>query len=237
LLERRQFTNNREEARVLSPSRNSFYKINSQVNINDFDGDTRTSSPTLSNGSTGSDETKQQEDSDYPLEMKELMGKYPFSFPPVKKDKVREKARYAACWLEELFGVSSKERRDNLEEMIVNFFDPEKSDAKWSPTPVIEDTTEQHSTTLSAGDKMGDTESESEDSYERVITALVRKNRVDNPSMGFATALGLATEWMAWFSGFFDESNQGSREEFAIELFGLEEWMEREWIDVEGMVG
>jgi hypothetical protein len=65
----------------------------------------------------------------------------------------------------------------------------------------------------------------------------VRKNRVDNPSMGFATALGLATEWMAWFSGFFDESNQGSREEFAIELFGLEEWMEREWIDVEGMVG
>jgi hypothetical protein len=165
--------------------------------------------------------------------MKELMGKYPFSYPPVEKDKVLVKARYAACWLEGLFGASSKERRDKLEDTIVKFFDPDSRDAKKSHSPVVEDTTELHPLSPAIQKGKGGTESKKENPYQHIITALAKKILAQNPHMVWETALQSATQSMSWYSDMlsrrrlYDEKLATVfKEETVIEFFGLEKWME-----------
>jgi hypothetical protein len=130
-----------------------------------------------------------------------MMGKYPFSYPPVEKDKIRVKARYAACWLEGLFGVSSKERRDKLEDMIVEFFDPDGRDAKKSHSPVVGDTAELHPLSPAIEKEKEGTEAEKENPYQHIVTALEKKILARNPHMGWETALQSATQSMSWYSG------------------------------------
>jgi len=209
-------------------------RLSPQANVNLFNEDERTQSPGSSISNAGSDETSQP-DSEYPPEMKELMGRYPFSFSSFQKDKARAKARYAACWLEGLFGVSSKERRDKLEEMIVHFFNPNKQDAKKSPDPGAEDTIGQPPRSLATMEEKEEVEPEEEKPYQHIITALARKNLAQNPHMGWETALKSATQSISWYSGmlsrrrFYDEKlTTRFEEETVIEFFGLEKWMEEE---------
>jgi hypothetical protein len=165
--------------------------------------------------------------------MKELTGKYPFSYPSIERDKARVKASYAACWLEGLFGVSSKERRNKLEDMIIEFFDPDKRDSKKSPTPVVEDTIGQPPRSPATMEEKEETVFEEENPYQHIITALAKKNLAQNPHMGWETALQSATQSMSWYSGMlsrrrlYDEKSTARfEEETVIEFFELEKWME-----------
>jgi hypothetical protein len=224
-----------EEIWIGSPSRKSAWVIyepilSPQVNANRFNEDARTKSPSSSICNAGSDETGQP-DSDYPQEMKELMGKYTFSYPSI--DKAQAKARYAACWLEGLFGVSSKERRDKLEDMIIEFFDPDKRDFIKSPAPVVEDKIGQPPRPPATMEEKEEAGSEEENPYQHIITALAKKNLAQNPHMGWETALQSATQSMSWYSGMlsrrrlYDEKlTTRFEEETVIEFFELEKWME-----------
>jgi hypothetical protein len=226
-----------EEVRIDSPSRNPAWVMYEPIlsppaNINLFNEDKRTPSLSSSISNAGSDETSQPRPY-YRQEMKESMGKYFFSYPPIEKDKIRVKARYAACWLEGLFGVSSKERRDKLENMIIEFFDPDSRDAKKSHSPVVEGTTELHPLSPAIEKGKEGTESEKENPYQHIITAFAKKILAQNPHMGWETALQLATQSMSWYSGMssrrrlYDEKlTTKFKEETVIEFFGLEKWME-----------
>lgn len=133
--------------------------LTAQPTANGSNEDARTKSPSSAICNAGSDETSQS-DSEYPREMKAMIGRYPFSSPSLDQDKIRVKARYASCWLEGLFGVSSKERRDKLEDMIVEFFGPDKRNSNQTPVPVVEDTTEKFLPSTATMEERGETESE-----------------------------------------------------------------------------
>jgi hypothetical protein len=226
-----------EEVQIVSPSTKSPWVIyepilSAQPNVNGSNQDAGKKSLSSSISNAGSYETSQP-DSDYPREMKAMIGRYPFSFPSLDQGKIRLKARYAACWLEELFGVSSKERRDKLEEIIVDFFDPDKRDFNQSPVLVVEDTTELPSLAPATLEEREETDSEKEKPYQHLITVLARKNLVQNPQMGWETALQSAAQSMSWYSGMltrrslYDEKlTTRFEEESVIEFFELEKWME-----------